>query len=78
MLDQPVPASQPVTDQTQPTTTQLPSEEEPAAAESCSTCGGPSTNGNCTNCSQPNATCTCPPVQSGEPMGGGPSAPPAV
>lgn len=76
--DQPAPSGQPVMGQPQPTATQLPSEGGPVAAESCSTCGGPSTNGNCMNCSQPNETCACPPTQSGGPMGGGPSAPPAV
>ncbi len=58
---------------------------EPQAAETCTTCGGASANGTCTNCNQPNAGCSCPPAAptggQGEVGGGvggpGPSEPPA-
>ncbi|MBI2017973.1 hypothetical protein HYS92_02895 [Candidatus Daviesbacteria bacterium] len=49
---------QPVVDQ--PTSPSEPA-SEPQVAEKCTTCGGDSSNGNCTGCYQPNANCTCAP-----------------
>ena len=49
-LGGPATSSEPVVESTAPT-----------ATEKCETCGGDSSNGNCSACYQPNASCTCTP-----------------
>ena len=58
--DQPV-VDQPVTDQPMTSPEPVVESTAPAAAEKCETCGGDSSNGNCSACYQPNASCTCTP-----------------
>lgn len=56
-----------------------PAQEAPTGGV-CATCGGTSANGNCVNCGQPDAACTCPPAASSggsQPTGGMGGMPPA-
>ena len=58
--DQPV-ADQPVSEQPSAGTEPASEPTAPVVAEKCETCGGDSSNGNCTGCYQPNTNCTCAP-----------------
>lgn len=62
--DQPAPTPQPPVEPSVPPMgggePQAPVSGAPVVEEKCTTCGNQASNGACTPCSQPMATCTCP------------------